>query len=384
MTRRAFIWVTHLLGSGHLRRAAALARAVAARGFEVRLVSGGREVDHLALAGVEFVQLPPVASADGGFRSLVDASGAPLDAEFCESRARQLVDCLRQHAPRIVIFETYPFGRRQLEFELKPLLAAVRAMRPRPVLISSIRDILQARSPQSAGRMVAAARADFARVIVHADPTLVRLEDSLPEASAIADLVSYTGFIAETAPPPAISGPGAEIVVSTGGGAVGERLLRTALEARALSTLADVPWRLLAGRDLPEKEWTALRARAREGVSVERARADFRNLLARCLLSVSQAGYNTVMDVLLAGAPAVLVPYAGDGQTEQTLRATRLAALGRAEIVREAELSAPALARAIDRASRGARWPNAGFNMDGAAQGARMIEDLAKPLGSES
>ncbi len=384
MTRRAFIWVTHLLGSGHLRRAAALARAVAARGFEVRLVSGGQAVDHLALAGVEFVQLPPVASADEGFRSLVDVSGAPLDAEFRENRTRQLVDCLREHAPQIVIFETYPFGRRQLEFELKPLLAAARAMRPRPVLISSIRDILQARSPQLAGRMVAAARAHFARVMVHADPALVRLEDSLPEASAIADLVCYTGFIAETAPPPAISGPGSEIVVSTGGGAVGARLLRTALEARALSTLGDAPWRLLAGRDLPDEEYSALRACAPEGVSVERARADFRSLLAQCRLSVSQAGYNTVMDVLLAGAPAVLVPYAGDGQTEQPLRATRLAALGRAEIVRENELSAPALARAIDRASRMARWPSAGFNMDGAAQGARLIEDLAGPFGSES
>ena len=41
MTGRVFFYVQHLLGIGHLRRAATLARAMAAGGFDVLLVSGG-------------------------------------------------------------------------------------------------------------------------------------------------------------------------------------------------------------------------------------------------------------------------------------------------------------------------------------------------------
>ena len=44
MTPRVFFYVQHLLGIGHLRRAAVLARALAAGGFDVLLVSGGAPV----------------------------------------------------------------------------------------------------------------------------------------------------------------------------------------------------------------------------------------------------------------------------------------------------------------------------------------------------
>ena len=40
MTARVFLYVQHLLGIGHLRRAATLARALVAGGFDVLLVQG--------------------------------------------------------------------------------------------------------------------------------------------------------------------------------------------------------------------------------------------------------------------------------------------------------------------------------------------------------
>jgi predicted glycosyltransferase len=39
--KRIFFHVQHLLGIGHIRRAAVLARTLAASGFDVLLVSGG-------------------------------------------------------------------------------------------------------------------------------------------------------------------------------------------------------------------------------------------------------------------------------------------------------------------------------------------------------
>jgi predicted glycosyltransferase len=83
---------------------------------------------------------------------------------------------------------------------------------------------------------------------------------------------------------------------------------------------------------------------------VERNRPDFRDLLAGAAVSVSQAGYNTMLDVLAARVPAVLVPFADGNQSEQTFRAARLAAMGFAVALPEAELTPTRLLDAVHRA----------------------------------
>nr|WP_242468743.1 glycosyltransferase [Rhodovibrio salinarum] len=98
----------------------------------------------------------------------------------------------------------------------------------------------------------------------------------------------------------------------------------------------------------------AIQAAADPNTVVERNRADFPLLLAGCRLSVSQAGYNTVTEVLAAGVASVVVPFEGDGgEREQALRAERLAARGRLVSVREVGLTPQRLAQAIDRALAG-------------------------------
>ena len=74
---RVFFYVQHLLGIGHLRRAAVLARALAAGGFDVLLVSGGAPVEGLALGGARFHQLPPLRAADESLRDLARLDGTP-------------------------------------------------------------------------------------------------------------------------------------------------------------------------------------------------------------------------------------------------------------------------------------------------------------------
>ena len=90
------------------------------------------------------------------------------------------------------------------------------------------------------------------------------------------------------------------------------------------------------------------------------------------MLSVSQAGYNTVVDLLAARARAVLVPFAEHGETEQALRAQALAARGLATVLTEAELTPDMLARAIDVAAEAGR-PNHDIDLDGAARSADLL-----------
>ena len=69
---RILFHVQHLMGIGHLRRTAALARAAAAAGADVVCVSGGYPVPDLELGDAELVQLPPARAQDLRYKTLLD------------------------------------------------------------------------------------------------------------------------------------------------------------------------------------------------------------------------------------------------------------------------------------------------------------------------
>ena len=69
-----FFYVQHLLGIGHLRRAAVLARALAAAASTSCWCRAGRR-RRLVLDGVRFHQLPPLRAADESLRDLARLDG---------------------------------------------------------------------------------------------------------------------------------------------------------------------------------------------------------------------------------------------------------------------------------------------------------------------
>ncbi|MGE0574543.1 glycosyltransferase family protein [Reyranella sp.] len=355
MSARVFLYVQHLLGIGHLRRAATLARALAAAGFDVLLVSGGAPLGDLTLDGVRFHQLPPLRAANAGLKELAQLDGTPVDATFQASRAQRLLDLLRREAPDVVITEQFPFGRTQLRFELLPLIAAAKALRPRPLIVSSLRDVVRrSASPQRVAESVETF-ADFDALLIHADPALVRLEESFPAWASVAERARYTGYVmeenlAQDAATPAGTG---EVVVSAGGGALGGPLLKAAVGARRLGALADRTWRLLVGPNMPAADRGEVEAARDERMIVEPARADFPALLHNATLSISQAGYNTVIETVRHADRAVLVPFGTARETEQVDRAQALAERGMAAVVAPGTLSPATLAAAIAKAMAG-------------------------------
>jgi predicted glycosyltransferase len=214
-------------------------------------------------------------------------------------------------------------------------------------------------------------------VLVHGDPALVPFEASFPAAPQIADRLIYTGYIAPLPPAGSAATGAGRVVVSAGGGAAGQALLAAAIAAQRAGCLADAPWLLLAGTHLPDGEFATLQQAAPPGVVVERFRPDLPALLHGCRVSVSQAGYNTVLDILAARAPAVLVPFAVGRETEQLLRAERLAARVVVELLPESALSPATLATAIERATTRQPAPLA-IDRDGAARSARIVADMIR------
>jgi predicted glycosyltransferase len=374
---RVLFWVQHLLGTGHLKRAATLARALSAQGLKVTLASGGPPAPWLVPQGVELVQLPWVRARDLAFSALVDASDRPLDDALRAARRVQLLELFRELAPQVVITEMFPFGRRAFRFELLPLLEAIAGTRPRPWLVGSVRDILVRKSaPERCLWMRDLTLAHYDRVLVHTDPALVPFGLTFPYAEALGARLVSTGYVVEPGPA-AEDGSEGEVLVSAGGGRVGRALLAAAVEARPLSRVRDRPWRLVGGGDLDPRRVAELQAGLPPGLVVERQRDDFQALLAKCLLSVSQAGYNTVVEVLRLGKPMVLVPFETATETEQRIRAERLTGLGLAETVWGAELTPSSLARAIDRAVSRPSERRSGLDLEGAGTSARLIAALA-------
>jgi len=161
-------------------------------------------------------------------------------------------------------------------------------------------------------------------------------------------------------------------------------VLETAIRTRARTALADRLWRVRAGVSPTAAridELQALAARSGTGrVIVEPNRPDFRRRLRHCALSISQAGYNTLLETLQANARAVMVPYVGRKETEQTLRARLLAERGAIDIVDEAALSVDTLAAAVDRALRRPRAEGLPIDMDGAARSAALLRQWTEAM----
>ena len=382
MSRRVMFYVQHLLGVGHIKRASLIARTMAELGLDVTVILGGPEVQEVDFDGCTRVMLPPVRAADETFQTLVDERGDPIDQAWRDNRVARLLAEYEVIKPNVLLVEQFPFGRRQFRFELMPLLEAARASSAPPSIASSVRDVLVRKADTKRNQeMVNIAKMWFDRVLIHADRRLIPLEASFPEAATLAKKLSYTGYVVNNANIEALardreSGRG-EVVVSAGGGAVGEPLLRAALAAKPLTKLSEHVWRFVTGPNLPNSVFEELAWDAPPGVVFERWRRDFPIVLRNCVLSVSQGGYNTLMDVLKAKARSVIVPFAAGSETEQEFRARALEKLGLVTVVDPQALSSKVLGAAIDRAIDITPLV-ADIDFSGAKTSARIVTELCE------
>jgi len=375
MTRSVLFYVQHLLGVGHVMRAATIARNMCDAGLEVTVVLGGLKVLVADFGPADIIHLPPVRSDGSNFKVLLDENDVEINDDFKNRRRDELLNVYASLNPNVLLVELFPFGRRQLRFELMPLLAAARESSK---IVCSVRDVLvPMKKPKRIDEIIDTALAHFDQILVHGDKSVIPFTETFPRAAELHHLMSYTGYVVDHNGLPDIDTGTGEVIVSVGGGAVGETLLRTSIAARGLSAAEDRPWRLLAGRHLPKSVFDNLKAAAGVGITVEWARNDFRALLRNADLSISQGGYNTTMDVLQAGCRNVIVPMAEADESEQTLRAGKMEAKGLVHMVRASNLSPENLATAVNKALAAPPPPIlSGINLGGAQQTARIVAEI--------
>ena len=158
---------------------------------------------------------------------------------------------------------------------------------------------------------------------------------------------------------------------------MGTSLFETAISAARL--MPTRKWHLLVGGRDAAAQISALEIQnPPENVVIEPARPDFRQMLNHAAASVSMCGYNTALDLLQAGTPAVLVPYDAGQEVEQGLRAQSLGALDGMHVLRSADLTPQRLAKAVEQVIAAPPRPESLLGFDGATQTVALAVDMAK------
>jgi predicted glycosyltransferase len=370
----------HSLGMGHLVRSLALAERLGQR-FQVMLLNGGRLPAGIKVpTKIQLLNRPPLGIDEAN--QLV-SHDKRISVERALDRRQKMIrvtfDNLR---PVVVLVELFPFGRKKFANEILPLLQAARAKDTRALVVCSLRDILVSRSSNQQehdDRAAAWANEFLDVVLVHSDPSFARFEESFHASVPLQVPIKYTGFVVPTSVP--TQNPETRqkrIVVSAGGGIAGEPLLRIAIAAYDyLQEDPEIEMKVIAGPFLSEESWRALRllARNRKQLRLVRQVTDLCGELSGAAVSISQAGYNTCLDVLRAKAPAILVPFAKEDEDEQRRRALRLQDLGAVKMMDQKDLTPAQLAAEIRRLMN-SKFVTPALDLNGAENSAALIESM--------
>lgn len=383
------LYCQHSVGIGHLRRSIAVVEPLA-QYFRVVFLNGGRFPDAiLRPSNIEFIDLPPLGmEADGKLVTRVQGCDV---AEAKNRRRKMIMDTYLRLQPAVVLIELFPFGRKKFAFELLPLLRAAKRSDPKPLVVCSLRDILvDGRDDQQYFDDRARWLTDryFDAVLVHTDPKFAKLDESFRPSRPLKTPLFYTGFAladdTDNGNSNIDSQPG--IVVSAGGGIVGTGLLHAAVEAQPrLCGKLNASMTIVAGPFLPEIDWLSLTrfARKRPGLTLYRSVPNLRHLLKNAKVSISQCGYNTVMDLLQAQVPALVIPYSEGQENEQSKRAEKLAGLGMVRILEESELNPDNMITQLEALCSSTNRRH-GFDMDGCKQTRNVIIQLAEARKTEA
>jgi predicted glycosyltransferase len=372
----------HVLGIGHFHRSLEICLALADH-HQVTLIVGGPDVEPVP-ERIELFKLPGL-QMDAEFKNLGPCDPRSSLEEVKETRQRQLYSFFEEFQPDAFLVELYPFGRKAFRFELDPVLSAIRnGALHRCKCYVSLRDILVERSTDRKkfeNRALKTLNRYFDGLLVHSDEQIITLDETFSRYHEITVPIAYTGFVTrnssgsprkEIRDSQQLNSTEKLIVASIGGGNVGADLLKAVVEAFGLiNSTGAFRLQLFSGPYFPEEDFSQLQSSLPANASLERFSNRFPDWLACADLSISMAGYNTCMNIIQAGIPALVFPFAQN--REQEFRARRLQKKAAIKILTQPDLQKDQLATAILEMCSIERYPVA-INLHGAENSRRQVE----------
>jgi predicted glycosyltransferase len=336
---RLLIYSQDGLGLGHMRRTSVLAGQFlrSCPGASVLTVSDSPTGRFFApTPGHDFIKLPSVHKVrPGEWRPVSLAS--PF-ADILSLRRQVIRTTALAFEPDVLLVDHMPHGAMG---ELVPTLEALDSSKTRVVL--GLRDILDApatiRQRWQLEGAVAAVERHYDDVLVYGNREVFDLASAYSWPAAVSSLVRYCGYVCAPQNGTAVKPlrhrllrdeSDAKLVVAmAGGGADAHAMFETLLRAvPKLRSAHNCVVTLVTGPFVSDTSWSQLK-RLAKGLPVRLIRtvADSLPYLGAADLVVAMAGYNTTVEILRSGRPALLVPRKGPS-AEQQMRASRFADRG--------------------------------------------------------
>ena len=383
---KIIFYCQYVWGMGHFIRSLEFTRALS--DHDVTLIAGGQEVEVELPPHVRLLRLP-VLYMDEKFTRLIPGVPGQNVEQIQHERKKTIYALMENLQPDLFIVELYPFGRSMFGFELEPLLNDIREGRFGPVrVICSLRDILVEKKDPSAyeERVLQKLNRQFDALLIHSDPRLLRLDETFTRVDDINIPVVYTGFISQQTDPAkgrslrrelAISAGQKFIVASAGGGRSGYKLLTSVIDAcELLRNRLPVRLDVFTGPFMENEAFEKLSARTSSGFRIRRYTKRFLDYLYAADLSVSLAGYNTCMNLLVTQVPALIYPYMR--QREQPMRVNKIKNMLPMKVLDEKEVQPVPLSKHIEQLLHQTRTSNPpAVDLFGAANAASFLNRWA-------
>ena len=349
------------LGLGHMRRTSEIATEVVRHRPDAAILTindsplgnifgSGRNHDYLKLPSIEKV-------GPGDWR------GVSLPLGFDDIRTMResiLSSSVRHFSPDILIVDHMPHGAMG---ELVPALETLRATKPWATIVLGLRDILDAPEVISqrwnAEGAFDAIERFYDLILVYGSPGVFDIAKEYRFPPSVASKLRYCGYLCTAASPRSAGRvrttyrrnmhPDGKLIVAMAGGGADAFPMMDALVAAvpAIQARHDVSLVLVTGPFMPPAERRTLAARATGlPVRIRSSVTDPLSYVDAADLVVARAGYNSTIEILRSGKPALLVPRPGPS-AEQRTRARLFANRGWIDAVDPDEVDAELLAHAV-------------------------------------
>jgi predicted glycosyltransferase len=377
---RILLYSHDTFGLGNIRRTLLLAQELIAQypKAAVLLITGSQMIHSFRIPeGMDYIKLPCLDRIDAEkyeSRFLLECSDAVK-----RTRSAIIERAVLGFAPDLMIVDKRPAG---VDGELSETLAALRERNLPTRLVLGVRDILdepaKTRATLKNNHSFEIIRDYYDEVWIYGSQSIFDTVREYAFPEDIARITHYCGYLKRPTTPSHRNGGPPHVLVTTGGGGDGSRMIDAYLEGLSnLPRNVALKSTVVFGPQMSAEKRSSLVQRFDylADVQFREFEADLTQLYAESDLVVSMAGYNTVCELLSFGSNAILVPRA-EPVKEQLIRARLLAAEGLFEIVEPAELSPETLINKVLASLKPAAVQPIRFDLQGLPRIRERIREL--------
>lgn len=348
---RIIIHCQYVYGIGHFVRAVELASFLS-ESFNVFLLNGGEPIMNYAVPDEVFYFQMPSIYKDENSNQLIPVDSS-LDLKKCfvmrSAMIEQLVGVI---CPDILITEHFPFGL-LFETEVMNLIKHIKSNNPNSKIVSSVRDVIESENGGEKDAFICALLNKwYDAILVHSDERIVPFKASFPMADQIKVPLYHTGYVVQRISPSRLENSLPILLVSIGGGRMGNELLYAMIEAHKLITCH---WQhklvLFIGAFQRDDQMLQSVVNKNDMTNIMLMPFDknaYLQNLAKASAVVCMGGYNSVLEAVSTGVPVLIYnrKFLGNNK-EQELRSTLFQKFGLVASFGEEDLAQEKLATKI-------------------------------------